>query len=928
MFNFEICFDHPWLLLLLIPAALFTLVPYFRIKKRYRRTRNRIISLVLHMLVMTLSILLLSGFAVRYYVPNEQNEIILLVDVSDTENEAKENRDIFIQNVLSESGDDGFNIGVVTFGFDQVYAVPLTTEIDTIYDAYLEAAVPDTTATNIEDALEYAAGLFNYPKTGKIVLITDAKETDGAVRDVISSIAAKGISIDAAYVPSNYADVDAQIINVALPEQYIGLEEEVDIVINLKSNVAGTAQISLYDNDELADQAQSFELVDGMQSIIVTHFFKDVGLHELHFQLAFDDSLEKNNEYTTYYDLQVYNKLLIIESKDGQSEALVSMLNGTEDKYQISVVNVAGDKMPASMDALRMYDQIILNNVANQDLPEGFDEMLQSYVSDYGGGLFTAGGKNAKGEAHAYNKKDMYGSIYQEMLPVQVFNYTPPIGVMIILDSSGSMLGNSDYGGTIFDSAKAAALACLDVLYERDYVGIMTLDTNQATILEMTPRTQETKIREALTALKPSGGNTVFGDSINAAGLKLRDMKGKVAKLHMIVISDGMTEAASTYEDKIKDFYEKDGTTFSVIGIGMEDSARTAMTNAVALGHGRLYDVPATGKITESLINSVKSDLNVPKVEDVNEEPFAPQVNNALSPLVRDLARDPVDRDRLTMNLGGFYGARLKEGADLVLMGNYTVPIYAQWKYGEGMVGSFMSDLQGTAWSAEFMGSQDGQTFLKRAIDNLMPTSNIRPNDITISLTEDNYTNTMSVFAKLKDGESVKGELIRETASGTEVISLNEVQENGGNTTFYTSSALTATNKYSHCKFIVKESGVYTIRLTKYDKDGNQVGDPLLVHKDFAYSEEYDQTSTPSKDDLALLLHDITTKGEGKVMVDLQDVEPVFEGFVIKIEKVFDPRWSFMITVIVLFLLDVAVCKFKFKWIHEIIFDRKRKKEL
>ena len=100
------------------------------------------------------------------------------------------------------------------------------------------------------------------------------------------------------------------------------------------------------------------------------------------------------------------------------------------------------------------------------------------------------------------------------------------------------------------------------------------------------------------------------------------------------------------------------------------------------------------------------------------------------------------------------------------------------------------------------------------------------------------------------------------------------------------------------------------------------------MHKDFAYSEEYDQTSTPSKDDLALLLHDITTKGEGKVMVDLQDVEPVFEGFVIKIEKVFDPRWSFMITVIVLFLLDVAVCKFKFKWIHEIIFDRKRKKEL
>ena len=444
----------------------------------------------------------------------------------------------------------------------------------------------------------------------------------------------------------------------------------------------------------------------------------------------------------------------------------------------------------------------------------------------------------------------------------------------------------------------------------------------------MTPRTQETKIKEAIGMLTPSGGNTVFGDAINAAGLKLRAMKGTVAKLHMIVISDGMTEAAYTYEDKIKDFYEKDGTTFSVIGIGMVDSARTAMTNAVALGHGRLYDVSISGNMTSNLINSIQSDLNVPKIEDVNEEPFAPQVNNSVSPLVRDLARDSVDRDRLTMNIGGFYGARLKEGADLVLVGDYAVPLYAQWKYGKGMVGSFMSDLQATAWSSEFMGHKDGQTFLKRAIDNLMPTSNIRPNDITISLDEDNYTNTMSVFAKLQEGESVKGELIKETASGNEIISLNDVQENVGKSTFYTSSALTATNKYSRCEFIVKESGVYTIRLTKYDKDGNQVGDSLIVRKDFAYSEEYDQTATPSKDDLELLLNDITTKGEGKVMTDLQDVEPVFEGFVIKLEKVFDPRWSFIIAAIVLFLLDVAVRKFKFKWIHEIIRDRKRKNEL
>lgn len=929
MFDFEICFTRPWLLLLLIPALATTLIPYFRVKKRYRRTRNRVISVVLHSVVMTLCIVLLSGFYIRYYVPNEQNEIILLVDVSDTENESKESRDLFIQNVLSESGDDGFNIGIVTFGFDQVYAVPFTQKIDTIFDAYANADLPDTTATNLAGALEYAVSLFNYPETGKIVLVTDAKETDGEIRSVISSATAKGIAVDAAYVPSKYAETDAQIIDVALPEEHIGLDMEHDIVVNIKSDVTGIAQITLYDNEEPKNGFQEVKLVEGAQTIIVKNTFTEEGLHELRFQLSWEDSLAVNNEYTTYYDLQVYNKLLIIESKVGQSEALISTLNGSEEKYTISVVDVAGDAMPATLDALRMYDQVILNNVANSDLPIGFDEMLQTYVSTYGGGLFTAGGSDANGKAHAYNKVDMYGSIYQEMLPVQVFNYTPPIGVMLVLDSSGSMLTTNDYGTTLFESAKAGALACLDVLYERDYVGLMTLDTNQATILEMTPRTQETKIRETISSLKPSGGNTVFGDAINRAGLALRDLKN-VAKRHIIVISDGMTEAPETYEGLIKDYYEKDGTTFSVIGINMEDSARKAMTNAVAIGHGRLHDIFNGSTITKDLIDSVKSDLNVPKIEDVNQEEFAPSVDkeSALSPLVRDLARDAVDKDRLTMKIGGFYGARMKDGADLILVGDYAVPIYAQWKYGAGMVGSFMCDLQATTWSADFMASDDGKTFIKRAVDNLMPTSNIRPNDISVSLSEDNYTNTLSVFAKLKEGESVKGELIKESSTGNVVVSLNEVLAEGANPALYTESALTATNKYSRCQFIVKESGVYTIRLTKYDKDGKQVGDPLIVRKDFAYSEEYDQTAVPAEENLKALLTELTEKGEGQLMEDLQEVEPVFEGFVVKIEKIFDPRLSFMIAAIVLFLLDVAVRKFKFKWIHEIIRDNKRKKEL
>ena len=61
----------------------------------------------------------------------------------------------------------------------------------------------------------------------------------------------------------------------------------------------------------------------------------------------------------------------------------------------------------------------------------GFDELLQTYVYEYGGGLFTVGGDKQttqNGEtittANAYNRKDLMGSIYQEMLPVEAINYT------------------------------------------------------------------------------------------------------------------------------------------------------------------------------------------------------------------------------------------------------------------------------------------------------------------------------------------------------------------------------------------------------------------------------------------------------------------------------------------------------------------------
>ena len=234
--NFPIQFTHPWLLLLIIPLIGIALLLFFRVKKKYRRTRNRIISLVLHCIACVLCVSVLAGVYIQYEIPNETNEVILLVDVSDSEElsgDSAQNRDEFVLAAL-ETGMwyEGFSMGVVTFAFDQVYAVPLTNDIGSIYERYQEAELPkETGGTDLAAALTYTSGLFSENGTGKIVLVTDGKETDESAITVIRSVVARGISVDTAYIGSSYeaAGDDVQVMGVEYPDYHLNTGDSFDL---------------------------------------------------------------------------------------------------------------------------------------------------------------------------------------------------------------------------------------------------------------------------------------------------------------------------------------------------------------------------------------------------------------------------------------------------------------------------------------------------------------------------------------------------------------------------------------------------------------------------------------------------------------------------------------------------------------------------
>ncbi len=960
MQNLYIHFTYPWLLLLLIPAFLITLIPYFRLSRKYRRTRNRITSVVLRCIVMVLCITVLSGIQFVYEIPTDANEVIILVDVSDTQKDVKARRDKFVETVISDGQLDNFKIGVVTFGFDQVYAVPLTFDNASIYKAYEDAELPDTCATDIAAALNYTKDLFTNPKTAKIVLVTDGKETDESAANVIRSIAAQGTKVDTAYISDKAVKSDVQVIGVQLPDYHVNVGEECSVGVTLNSNVSCEISVDLYDNDvkHNANGSRTISVEAGKQTTVsFTHIFDELGLHQLAVKIneaeGTNNSVTQNDEYHSYTFLEKFNNLLVLEGFEGQSQYISDILT-TDDNFKVTVKTLNGDaELPATIEELCEYDQVILNNVANSDLPEGFDNLLFQYVNDYGGGMFTVGGceldgngeniKDEKGNIvpHAYSRADMYGSVLQQMLPVQSIDYTPPVGVVFLLDTSGSMADTSGTpdGQTRLEWATNALSSLFNTgaefLSERDKVGLITLDDQYTIVMPMTSRAESSKIISRINSVDTPNGGTKYAGSIERAARLLRTEKD-VSVRHVVIVSDGLpNDPESDYLPLVEEYYKTNNITFSAILIGSGEGTREAevLRNLVNAGGG--LDKTESGQPRSRLFalsdikdlsSALKTDLMAEEIKAVKYKKFKPYIENNFSSVVRGLERDEEGTNRyLNIELDGFFGTKARDGVDVVLIGmpgEYNVPIYAQWRVGKGSVGSFMSDLYG-GWSKEFLEAGDGKKFLENVVNALLPAESVRPSSLNVSLKADNYINRLSVLTDLEDGESVSAQIIDIGSPDAEPLSLNTVTAapvDGKLTDLpvFTTLALDSSNGYTRCDFVVRRSGIYKIVLQKLAANGDVI-DTFETYKEFSYSKEYDLLTS---DEITIAENNLQTlarRGNGSVIEDIEDPREVYEGFITALVNLFDPRIILISIAIVLVLLDVAVRKFKFKWPHEII---------
>ena len=434
-----------------------------------------------------------------------------------------------------------------------------------------------------------------------------------------------------------------------------------------------------------------------------------------------DSNDSENNEHVLNP-----NNVLVIESIEHESDAFVDTLT-LDSSINVTVLKIDNTElMPKTIDELVNYGTVILFNISNEQLSlnVGFDELLKTYVHDIGGGLFTVCGNKETPDAgdewttNAYTRADMIGTVYQNMLPVEIVDYTDPVGVIIILDSSGSMLGNT-FEQTKFYSALNGVRACLDALTERDYIGITTLSDSYTEVLELTPRTQTQKIIDCITELEEAGrknvlpgGGTLFSPALERAGIALAALTD-IEKRHIIVITDGQPSSDDQWNYRYSaEENAKRGITMSIVGIGVEpgSDAQDEMEDLLVNYAGckaENFHMISNNNYLEELPNVMRQMLKCPEIKSVNYDTFKLKTGKFTS------ITAGLDEDKFP-TLDGYYGVKLKDSATSVLEGEYT-PIYSQWQYGKGRVGTFACDLNGT-WSEDFISSDEGKVIINYII--------------------------------------------------------------------------------------------------------------------------------------------------------------------------------------------------------------------
>lgn len=663
---------------------------YYSFKKYKPWSKNEIAVFISRVVIFILLILAFGNITIN--LKGRNISTVFLLDVSESAGDFEESGKDFISTAI-ESMPRGNKAGVVLFGDNSKIDKVLNKKKE--YKSIDEK--PVLTATNIQEAVESALGLFERGGSKRIVLITDGEENQGDILKSIPLINEQKIDFKVYKITGEKGD-EIYVDNVKVPDN-ISVGEEFSVSIDIKSNYATKAKLTLFSGRNKVGE-QQVQIQKGKNSFVFKDKQSSGGFKGYRVLIEADGDKNKvNNEFSTFTNVMDKPNILLINGVKGDSKALEEILVNSG----ANIKKISPSASPSTLNELLEYKSIVLNDVHRDDLSNGFMDNIEAYVKDYGGGLITFGGEDS------YALGGYKDTSLEKVLPVYMDkrgkNEVPSISINLIIDKSGSM--SAEGGGVSkLTLAKEAAMKALENLREVDEISVIAFDDTYDEVVPLQKVGDKEAIRELISGIQIRGGTSIYPALEQGYNMQMQSS----AKIkHTILLTDGQDGYGfDNYANLLKNFNDNN-ITLSTVAVG--EGANADLLNQLAsIGKGRSYYTDIYTDIPRIFAKEV---LLSAGTYIINEE-FTPKILSNHEILAGVKTSDGIP------SLLGYIGTSIKENAVEILSSNHDEPILAAMQYGIGRTVSFTSDVSGQ-WSKNYLAWEYGPQLIKNMVYFTIP---------------------------------------------------------------------------------------------------------------------------------------------------------------------------------------------------------------
>lgn len=602
--------------------------------------------------------------------------VVFALDVSDSM--APRRGDALTQlRTATERMRPGDEAGLVVFGAEASVERPL--DGTPLAGAAPTSRVPGG-ATSLEQGLRAARAALPGDGSGRVVLVSDGRQTAGRVRDDALAARDAGIPIDVLVPRAGRAATARPVVTRVAAPPTVRQGEGFEVRATVEGAPGARATV-VFDGREPVRRAITLP-ASGIATVAIDARATQPGVA---IQRA---SIEAGETLADF---------------GGDPAGAVVAVSGDAQMLYVSnaapVVTPAGYRIahvpPAAAartsSALAPFDAVVLDDVEPEQLDEAQRRALAQHV-EQGGGLFVLGGPRSLEPGGARDPLDAVLPL--DFRPRQG-QRAPGLALVVVFDKSGSMDDRID-GAPKIEFARQAVERVLASLPPTDAVGVIAFDAEAMDVAPLQPGHEGPALAERLARVRPSGA-TAIAPAVERAVSWLRDPAASAyARRLVLLVSDGRTTPAD--HERARAALRTPGIDVSTVALG-DEADRGFLGELARAGNGRAFYPRRLGELPAL---AAREAVRVSGGHVVDERFTVQAVRH---PILAGL-------DTTTMPaLGGYVVGTARPGAEIALRSPLGDPVLALWRHGLGRVAVYTAGLH-SPWSAGLRGWNGGPALL------------------------------------------------------------------------------------------------------------------------------------------------------------------------------------------------------------------------